>query len=135
MVSGDSYNDKKFEQFHGSLYRTVFKSDNVWVQIVFDKSNNELLFMTSRTEDITSFDSNKTDVTGDFVKILRHVLYITPFMMTQLKLSTIMIKSRPHTKKTYDVLFGKKISEKFGLELVAKSEDSQGNSVYTFKKK
>lgn len=134
-MNGESYNNKKFEQIRGSLYRTVFKSDGVWVQVVADKSNNELLFMTSNTEDITSFNSDKSDVTGDFVKILRQVLYIIPFMVNQLKMTTITVISKPHTKKIYDALFNQRVSNKFGFELVTKTTDSQNNSVYTFKKR
>jgi len=130
--TGDSYTDNKFESMGRGLYRTVFQSGSVWVQVVFDKSNSELLFMTSDTDDITAFDTNKRNITGDIRMIFGNMLYVIPFLIKQLRPSIIMLSSRPHTKKIYDYLYSKKTLEKIGLVSISK-QDVGNDTHYTFK--
>jgi hypothetical protein len=129
---GDSYTDKKFESVGNNLYRTVFKSDNVWVQVMFDRNHNELLFMTSDSDDITTFDTNKRNITGDIKTIFGNLLYIIPFLIRQLRPQTIMLASKVHTKKIYDYLYARKALSKIGLENLSK-KDTGTESQYTFK--
>lgn len=130
--AGDSYTDKKFEAMGSGLYRTVFQSDKVWVQVVFDKNNNELLFMTGDTDDITAFDTNKRSITGNIRMIFSNMLYIIPFLIKQLRPTTIMISSKPHTKKIYNYLYSKGAFEKIGLVSVSK-RDVGNDTHYTFR--
>jgi hypothetical protein len=130
--SDNSYNDKKFAPFHGNLYRTVFK-DDVWVQVLFDKSTQEISFMTSNSEDVFSFTTDKRqDVRGNVMSIFSHLLYILPFLVKQFRPLRLMFNSKPHTKKIYDLVYAKQMLQQFGYETVSKV-DTGSETQYVYK--
>jgi hypothetical protein len=90
--------------------------------------------MTSYSDDVTSFNTDKSGLKGDIKLILSHVFYIIPFLIKQLKLQKVMFMSKPHTRRVYDLLFAKDSFSSVGLEGVSKV-DIGTDTQYTFRVK
>lgn len=101
------YSDKKFSQFVGSLYQTLFKVNNIFFRILFDKKTKEISFQVSLSDDVSSFTDEKLTKGTEIVPLFSYILYILPFLIKQFSPNEVMFKSKDHTKKLYDALFNK----------------------------
>jgi hypothetical protein len=131
------FTDKKFDKFGSNNYRTVFNMEGGVVQVLFDKANNELSFVTGKTADLTRLSFDKQDISMDIRKVFSAILYIIPFLLRQLNPPFIMFSSKEHTKKIYDFIF-KNSSLDSELKRLGLEKDkiiNQGNSSQYFFKR
>jgi hypothetical protein len=135
------YSDKKFSQFIGNLYQTIFKKDGIFFRVLFDKKTSEISFQVSKGEDVTSFNDEKLGKGTEIIQLFSHLLYIIPFIIKQFNPSTLMFSSKHHTLKLYDALFSKskainKFLQNVGFEKKSEiQKNSDGSHSYYFEKR